>query len=225
MTSALMLLDQGREVVLLDVPRSVPRGEEAHLAEVAIVGEIQLGPKEQDLAVEYHGARIVSARPVKEGEAHVDDDTVESRILKDRKQRVPRVLVDLVFEEMVQTTCSRLASHRPWPIDESVTVTRNLKLGPNSEACPGRLCLDDALFDPPQVAGEVQAPLIQRARRDSDKRCHLVDSAASQMSRRRPAPSRSSRSMRLRRLNGKNLEVHPPTRPRSSFRRLESKLE
>jgi hypothetical protein len=43
-TSALMLLDKRGQAVLLNMSGSVPRREEAHLAEVAVVGEIDFGP-------------------------------------------------------------------------------------------------------------------------------------------------------------------------------------
>jgi hypothetical protein len=43
-TRALMLLDKRGQLVLLNMSGSVPRREESHLAEVAIVGKIEFGP-------------------------------------------------------------------------------------------------------------------------------------------------------------------------------------
>lgn len=68
MAAALLLLDVRGKVVLLHVSRSVPWGEEAHFTEISIVGEVELGAKTQNFAVQDDGACIVSAVSVKDRE-------------------------------------------------------------------------------------------------------------------------------------------------------------
>lgn len=103
MAAALVLLDERRKIVLLNVSRPVPWREEAHLAEVSIVGEIQLRPQTQDLAVKNDGARVVSAVPVKERKPDIDNDIMERGIRQDGVQRIPRVLIDFILKEVIQT--------------------------------------------------------------------------------------------------------------------------
>jgi hypothetical protein len=59
------------------MPGPVPRGEEAHLTEIAIIGEIQFWAKTQDLPIQNDGPRIVSTVPVKQRQANIDDDSVK----------------------------------------------------------------------------------------------------------------------------------------------------
>lgn len=155
--AALVLLDVRRQVVLLDVAGAVPGGEEAHLAKVAVVGEVDLGAQAQDLAVEHDGARIVAAVAVQHRQADVDDDAVEVRVREDGEERVPRVLVHLGLEEVVQAA-----------------VAGDLELRADAEGGAGLLGLDDALLDAPEVALKVEGPLVQRASREGHEGRHRV---------------------------------------------------
>ncbi len=101
-----MLLDSRREKVLLDVSRSLPRREEAHLAEVPIVGKVKLWPKADDPAVKNNSARVIPTVPVKEGKANIDNNAVQRLVSQDRVERVPRVFIHLVLQEVVQTSVS-----------------------------------------------------------------------------------------------------------------------
>lgn len=130
LAAALQLLDPGREEVLLDVSRGLPRGEEAHFAKVAIVGHEQLGTEAENLAVEDNGARIVPAIAVEEGQADVNHDAVQGLVGQDGLERVPRILIHFILEKMIQAA-----------------VACNLELGADAQGCAGGFGLVDALLD------------------------------------------------------------------------------
>lgn len=134
LATALMLLDPRRQEVLLNMARFLPRREEAHLAEIPIVGKVELWPKAQNLTVEDDGARIVPAVAVEKRKTNIDDDAVQRLVGQDGVQRVPRVLVDLVLEEVVQTA-----------------VSGDLELGADAQGRAGLLGLMDALLDPADI--------------------------------------------------------------------------
>lgn len=81
--STLVLLDSGRQKVLLDDSRALPRGEEAHLAEISLIGKVQLRPEADNLAVQDDGARIISTVTVKQRKTNVDDNAVQGLICYD----------------------------------------------------------------------------------------------------------------------------------------------
>lgn len=155
LATTLKLLDSGREKVLLDVSRSLPRRKEAHLAEVSIVGKVKLWPKADNLAVEDNGACVIPTVAVKERKANIKNNAVQRLISQNRVERVPRVFVHLTLEEVVQTP-----------------VSRNLQLGSNAQRRARLLGLVDALFDPPEIIFIVQSPLVEGTCCNSDKMYH-----------------------------------------------------
>lgn len=68
MTGTLMLLNVRREVVVLHMSRTIPRGEKSHFAEVSIVGKVKLGTEAQDFTVQDNCTGIVSAVTVEDWE-------------------------------------------------------------------------------------------------------------------------------------------------------------
>lgn len=138
LATALLLLDLRREVVLLNMTRRLPRREEAHLAKVSVIGEVQLRAEAKNLAVKDDGASIISAVAVEEGQADINHDAVEGLIRQDRIERIPRVVVDLILKKVVETA-----------------IASNLQLGSDAQRCSLLLGLMDTLFDPPEISFKV----------------------------------------------------------------------
>jgi hypothetical protein len=78
----LNLLDELRKVVFFVVLWAVPRDEMSHLSVVSIIGEVQLGADEQDLAVQNDDTTVVPVVAVHDGHANVSNDAMYRLILK-----------------------------------------------------------------------------------------------------------------------------------------------
>lgn len=77
MATTLVLLDARREVVLLYMSGAVPRSKEAHLAKVAIVGEINLRSEAKNFPVQDNSTRIISAVAMQKRQTYINDDSVK----------------------------------------------------------------------------------------------------------------------------------------------------
>lgn len=81
--AALELPELGGQLVLLNVLGPVPGHEEAHLPEVAIVGQIKLWTKGEDLAVKAQGSCVVPAVPVQHRKSDIDDYAMKGLVRQD----------------------------------------------------------------------------------------------------------------------------------------------
>lgn len=98
---ALDLLDELGEVVFFVVLWAVPRDEMPHFPVVSIIGKVQLGTDEQDLAIEDDDTTVVPVVAVHDGHANIGNDAVYRLILQDDGQLLPCMEVGVAFEEMV----------------------------------------------------------------------------------------------------------------------------
>lgn len=80
---------------------AIPRDEVPHLSVVAIVGKIQLGPDEKDLAVEDDDTTVVPIVTMHDGHANIGNDAVYRLILQDDGQLLPGMKVRIAFEKMI----------------------------------------------------------------------------------------------------------------------------
>lgn len=156
-----------------------PRREIAHLSVVAVVRQQQFWPDEEDLAVQGEHAAVEAQVSVQDRKANVQQDAMASVVAEDPFQHLERVPVDIRFEKVIQTS-----------------ISRDLKLRPDTKACSSSLGLMDRLDDPVCVsflfgifvsdrvgsievatsfllAYPVQRPLIEITGRDDDEPRHI----------------------------------------------------
>lgn len=101
---------------------------------------------------------------------------MQRRVCQDRIEGVPRVLIHLILQEVVQAAYITELVENDTMVHVHIptrTVARNLELWSDTQSCAGFLGLDDTLLDPLQVTSEVQAPLVQCTCCEGNQRRHF----------------------------------------------------
>jgi len=98
---ALEDLQHLRQMILLPLGRSHPRGEETHFAVVAVIGQEHLGADEHNLSVQADDSAVVVDISVLDRKANVKQDVVTRSIREDLDEHLKRVQIGVLFTEVV----------------------------------------------------------------------------------------------------------------------------